>query len=119
MDSAIKLCRQYFLELSSPQPQRVRFIARRQSYHGNTLAALAMSGHYARRLPFEPLLTPNFSHVSPCNAYREQAEGESTEAYVSRLAEELEAEFQRIGPDTVCAFVAEPVVGAVGASFIA
>lgn len=113
MEAAMKLARQYFLELPTPQPQRTRFIARRQSYHGTTLGALSMGGHVSRRELFEPLLMPNVSHVSPCYPYREQKDGESDEEYVTRLANELDAEFQRVGPETVCAFVAEPVVGAV------
>lgn len=62
------------------------------------------------------MLGSNVSHVSACNSYRGKKEHESIEAYVSRLAEELDLEFQRVGPETVCAFVAEPVVGAVSHS---
>jgi adenosylmethionine-8-amino-7-oxononanoate aminotransferase len=72
-----------------------------------------MGGHTFRREPFEPILLPNVSHISPCNAYRGRRDGESDAEYVIRLADELDAEFQRLGPDTVCAFVDEPVVGAV------
>ena len=110
MEAALKLARQYFLEIG--QPQRSRFIARRQSYHGNTLGALGLGGNMARREPYEPILAGCFSHVSPCFAYHGQGEGESDADYVARLAGELEAEFQRLGPDTVAAFVAEPIVGA-------
>jgi adenosylmethionine-8-amino-7-oxononanoate aminotransferase len=113
MEAAVKLARQYFLEKSSPEPQRTRFIARQQSYHGTTLGALVIGGHAYRREHFEPLLPNNVSHVSPCYAYRQKQAAETDEAYVARLAKELEDEFQRVGPDTVCAFVAEPVVGAV------
>lgn len=109
-EAAIKMARQYFLEIG--QPQRTRFIARRQSYHGNTLGALSAGGNAMRRAPYQPLLPPVFSHVSPCYAYRDRREGESDEQYVARLAAELEAEFQRLGPDTVIAFVAETVVSA-------
>ncbi|KAK5657689.1 hypothetical protein OQA88_2761 [Cercophora sp. LCS_1] len=112
MEAALKLARQYFLELKPPQPKRVRFISRRQSYHGTTLGALAVGGHKYRRENFEPMLMSNVSHVSPCFEYRGKASGESDETYVARLAKELDDEFQRIGPETVCAFVAEPVVGA-------
>ena len=91
---------------------RCRFIARRQSYHGNTLGALAASGNLARRAPYLPLLAPVFSHVSPAFAYRDQRDDETEGGYVDRLAAELEAEFQRVGPGTVAAFIAEPVVGA-------
>jgi len=115
MEAAIKLARQYYLEVDPPQPQRTRFISRKQSYHGITLGALAVGGHAARRANFEPLLMKNVSQVSPCFEYRGKASGESDETYVERLAKELDAEFQKVGPETVCAFVAEPVVGAVSA----
>ncbi|KAJ5552011.1 hypothetical protein N7535_000043 [Penicillium sp. DV-2018c] len=112
VEAALKLARQYFLELSPPQPQRTRFIARFASYHGTTLGALGLGGHVQRREPFEPLLSQNTYHVSPCYAYRGKRDGETDADYVARLAAELDAEFQRLGPETVCAFVAEPVVGA-------
>ncbi|KAL4781411.1 pyridoxal phosphate-dependent transferase [Aspergillus varians] len=112
VEAALKLSRQYFLELPTPQPQRTRFIARKPSYHGTTLGTLGAGGHVLRREPFEPLLSQNTSHVSPCYAYRGKHAGESDAAYVARLADELDAEFQRVGPETVCAFIAEPVVGA-------
>jgi adenosylmethionine-8-amino-7-oxononanoate aminotransferase len=110
MEAALKLSRQYFLE--TRQPQRRRYIARRQSYHGNTLGALGLGGNMARRDPYAPILADCFSHVSPCFPYREQGRDENDAAYVARLAAELEAEFQRLGPDTIIAFVAETVVGA-------
>src|SRR5689334_17192408 len=110
IEAALKMARQYFLEIG--QPRRTRFIARRQSYHGNTLGALAAGGNAWRREPYKPLLADAFSHVTPAFAYREQRDGESENDFVRRLIDELEAEFQRLGPDTVAAFVAEPVVGA-------
>jgi len=109
-EAALKLARQYFLEIG--QTQRTQVIARRQSYHGTTLGALAAGGNAMRRAPYLPMLADGFSHVSPCFAYRFQDSAESDEAYVQRLADELEAEFQRLGPDKVIAFCAEPVVGA-------
>lgn len=115
VEAALKLARQYFLELPTPQPQRTRFIARKPSYHGTTLGALGVGGHVLRRQPFEPILSQNISHVSPCYAYRGKNDGESDADYVARLADELDAEFRRVGPDTVCAFIAEPIVGAVRA----
>lgn len=110
MEAAIKMARQHFVEAG--QPGREKFIARRQSYHGNTLGALAMGGNAMRRAPYTPILTDAFSHVAPCYAYRDQFSGESDAAYVARLADELEAEFHRLGPNTVAGFVAETVVGA-------
>ncbi|SDI70900.1 Adenosylmethionine-8-amino-7-oxononanoate aminotransferase [Pseudomonas delhiensis] len=109
VEAALKLARQYFVEIG--QPQRTHLIARRQSYHGNTLGALATGGNAWRRQQFQPLLI-DVSHVSPCYAYRDQAAGETPEAYGERLAQELEAEILRLGADNVMAFVAEPVVGA-------
>ena len=110
MEAAVKLARQYFIEIG--QPQRTRFIARRMGYHGNTLGALSAGGNPMRRAPYAPLLAEAFSHVSPAFAYRHKRDDESEADYVARLAAELEAEFQRLGPDTVAAFCAETVVGA-------
>ncbi|KAI9721582.1 MAG: hypothetical protein M1828_005072 [Chrysothrix sp. TS-e1954] len=112
MEAAMKLARQYFLELPHPQPQRTRFIARAPSYHGNTLGALSMSGHRARRNLFEPILLQNISHISPCNAYRYLEHQETLQHYVDRLAQELDDEFIRIGPANVAACTFETVVGA-------
>ncbi len=109
VESALKLARQYFVEVG--QPSRRHFIARRQSYHGNTLGALAIGGNAWRREPFLPLLVPAH-HVSPCYAYRDQQAGETDAQYAQRLADELEAKILELGPDTVAAFVAETVVGA-------
>ncbi|WP_455288301.1 aspartate aminotransferase family protein [Cupriavidus necator] len=109
VESALKLARQYFVEQG--QPSRRHFIARRQSYHGNTLGALAIGGNAWRREPFLPLLVPAH-HVSPCYAYRDQQAGETDAQYAQRLADELEAKILELGPDTVAAFVAETVVGA-------
>src|SRR5256885_5149352 len=110
IEAAIKLARQYFIEIG--QPQRQRFIARRQSYHGNTLGALAAGGNAWRREPYAPLLSTAFSHVTPAFAYHEKRDSESEVDFVARLAAELEAEFQRHGPDTGAAFSAGPVSGA-------
>jgi adenosylmethionine-8-amino-7-oxononanoate aminotransferase len=109
VEAALKLARQYFVEIG--QPQRRHVIARRQSYHGNTLGALAAGGNAWRRQQFQPLLI-DVSHVSPCYAYREQRADESPEALGVRLAAELEAEILALGADKVMAFIAEPVVGA-------
>jgi adenosylmethionine-8-amino-7-oxononanoate aminotransferase len=109
IEAALKLARQYFVEIG--QAERKHFIARLQSYHGNTLGALAIGGNAWRREPFLPLLI-EAHHVSPCYAYRDQLPGESEEAYAQRLADELEQKILALGPDTVAAFVAETVVGA-------
>jgi len=113
MEAALKLARQYHLEKQPSEPQRTHFIARQQSYHGTTLGALAVGGHVARRKIFEPILSVNSSRVSPCYKYRgfEQV-FEHEPSYVRRLEAELDAEFQRVGPSNVAAFIAEPVVGA-------
>lgn len=108
-EAAIKLARQFHIE--NGEPSRARIIARRQSYHGNTLGALSAGGNMWRREPFAPLLV-DMSHISPCYAYRGQEDGESEEAYGLRVADELEAEILARGPETVAAFIAEPVVGA-------
>lgn len=109
VEAALKMARQYFLEIG--QPQRRRFIARRQSYHGNTLGSLAVGGNQWRRRQFEPILI-HVDHLTPCYAYREKRDDESDEAFGRRLASELEAHLAEVGPETVIAFIAEPVVGA-------
>jgi hypothetical protein len=109
VEAALKLARQYFVEIG--QPQRRHVIARRQSYHGNTLGALAVGGNLWRRRQFEPLLI-EASHISPCYEYRDRQADESLADYGRRVADELEAEIQRLGADSVIAFVAETVAGA-------
>jgi adenosylmethionine-8-amino-7-oxononanoate aminotransferase len=109
VEAALKMARQYFVEIG--QPQRTHFIARKQSYHGNTLGALAIGGNQWRREPFAPILIPA-THVSPCYPYREQQAGETPEQYGLRLAKELEDAILAKGADSVIAFVAETVGGA-------
>ena len=109
VEAAMKLARQYVIEIG--QPERTRFIARRQSYHGNTLGALAAGGNMWRRAPFDPLLT-DITHISPCYEYRFRQGGESAEDYGRRVADELETEILRLGPETVIGFIAETVGGA-------
>ncbi len=109
IEAAIKLARQYFIERG--RPERNRIIARRQSYHGNTLGALAAGGNVLRRQPYGPLLVEG-SHISPCYEYRHRDIGESSHDFGRRVAQELEDEILRLGPETVMAFLAEPVVGA-------
>ncbi|MGB5614329.1 MAG: aspartate aminotransferase family protein, partial [Sedimenticolaceae bacterium] len=109
VEAGLKLARQYAVERGEPQRRHV--IARRQSYHGNTLGALAAGGNEWRRQQFRPLLIETH-HIAPCYAYRDQRPEESTEAYGLRVADELEAKIEELGADSVLAFVAEPVVGA-------
>lgn len=110
VESALKLARQYFLERGESSRRNV--IARWQSYHGNTLGALSAGGNRWRRAQFEPLLVGAMHHIAACHAYRDRDEGESEEAYGLRVANELEAKILELGPETVAAFIAEPVVGA-------
>jgi len=109
VEAALKMARQYFVEIG--QPQRRHIVARWQSYHGNTLGALSVGGNRARRELFAPLLL-DVAHVEPCFAYRFQRDDETEAEYGRRVADLLEAEILRLGPDTVAAFVAETVVGA-------
>lgn len=109
MEAALKLARQYHLE--NGQPERARIIARMPSYHGNTLGALAVSGHAGRRAPFAPLLV-DVEHIDAAYAYRFQQEGEGETDFALRMANQLEERILTLGPGTVAAFVAEPVVGA-------
>jgi adenosylmethionine-8-amino-7-oxononanoate aminotransferase len=109
VEAAIKMARQYFTERGDTKRRHI--IARRQSYHGNTLGALAAGGNAWRRAPFAPLLIETH-HIEPCFAYRCQAPGESEEQYGLRAAEALERQILELGPETVLAFVAETVVGA-------
>jgi adenosylmethionine-8-amino-7-oxononanoate aminotransferase len=109
VEAALKLARQYFVEIG--QPERRHFIARRQSYHGNTLGALAVGGNAWRRAPFAPNLI-EAHHIAPCYAYRDRRDDESEAAYGRRVADELEAKIHELGTETVIAFVAETVVGA-------
>lgn len=109
VEAALKLARQYYLEKGAESRRHV--IARRQSYHGNTLGALAAGGNAWRRKPFAPLLVET-THIAPCYAYRGQMPDESEADYGRRVANELETEILRLGAENVMAFIAEPVVGA-------
>lgn len=109
MEAALKMARQYFVEIG--QPQRQHFVARRQSYHGNTLGVLAVGGNAWRRAQFKPLLI-DVTHVAPCYEYRDRAPDETPEAYGQRLVTELAQAFEQLGPQNVMAFVAETVGGA-------
>lgn len=109
IEASLKMARQYFVEKG--EGRRTKVIARRQSYHGNTLGALATGGNELRRTQFRPLLIET-AHVDPCFAYRFKEAGESDEAYAARAAKSLEDKILELGPETVIAFVAETVVGA-------
>ncbi|NQZ33418.1 MAG: aspartate aminotransferase family protein [Oceanospirillaceae bacterium] len=109
VEAALKLGRQYFLELG--ESQRTLFISREQSYHGNTLGALGVGGNPWRREPFAPMLG-KANYISPCYAYRGQLSGESEFDYGQRVALELETKLLQLGATNVIAFIAEPVVGA-------
>jgi adenosylmethionine-8-amino-7-oxononanoate aminotransferase len=109
METALKLARQYVVE--GEQPQRSVFIARRQSYHGNTLGALAVGGNAWRRRPFEPLLM-DVPRVAPCYEYRDRLPQQSVEDYTAGLLHELEQRILATGPERVIGFVAETVAGA-------
>ena len=116
IEAALKMARQYFVEIG--QPQRRHFIARRQSYHGNTLGALAVGGNEWRRKQFAPLLIETH-HVSPCFEYRGRRAGDTAEQYGERLARELQDQIEALGPDTVIAFIAETVGGATAGAITA
>ncbi len=109
-EASMKLARQYFLEKGEPNRRHV--IARWQSYHGNTLGALAAGGNRWRRKQFEPFLTAAMHHIDACYFWRWAQAGETPEAYGLRMANQLEEKIQQLGEDSVAAFIAEPVVGA-------
>ena len=108
-DAALKLATQYWYEIG--QKQRVNFIARKQSYHGNTIGALCVSGHESRREYYKSWMSKNVTFVDPCYGYRAKIADETDAQYVERLKAQLELEFQSIGPNTVAAFIAETVSG--------
>jgi adenosylmethionine-8-amino-7-oxononanoate aminotransferase len=116
VEAALKLSRQYFLE--SGEADRHLFIARRQSYHGNTLGALAVGGNEWRRESFRPLLVAGH-YVAPCFEYRERLETETQDEYCERVCIELETKIVELGPENVAGFVAETVVGATAGAVVA
>jgi adenosylmethionine-8-amino-7-oxononanoate aminotransferase len=109
IEAALKLARQYFVERG--EPQRRHIIARRQSYHGNTLGALAVGGRQWQREKFAPLMIETH-HVAPAYEYRGCRKDETPQAYGERLAQEIEDKIAELGGETVLALVAETVVGA-------
>lgn len=108
-DAALKLATQYWCEKVGTK--RVNFVARKQSYYGNTIGALCVSGYEGRRAYYQAFMTSNVSFVDPCYAFRAKIGGESDEAYVERLRQQLENEFLRLGPETVAGFIAETIPG--------
>ena len=116
IEAALKLARQYYVEKG--EPNRKAIIARQQSYHGNTLGALAAGGNKWRRDQFAPLLIDTH-HIAPCFAYRGKNESEDDFDYGQRVANELEHKLLELSPNTVMAFIAEPVVGATAGAVTA
>jgi adenosylmethionine-8-amino-7-oxononanoate aminotransferase len=116
IEAALKLARQYYVEKG--EANRKAIIARQQSYHGNTLGALAAGGNKWRRDQFAPLLIDTH-HIAPCFAYRGKNESEDDFDYGQRVANELEHKLLELGPNTVMAFIAEPVVGATAGAVTA
>jgi len=110
VESALKVALQHYAARGLMKKRR--FIARRRSWHGNTLGALSVSGFEARRRAFEGSLL-DVSFVSPANSYR-MPQGCTEESLVSHLARELEETIERVGPDRIAAFIFEPIVGAAG-----
>ncbi len=116
IETALKLARQYFYEKG--QTEKKYFIARKQSYHGNTLGALSIGGNLWRRKPFDPILKEGH-HISACYEYRDKLSHESSFDYGQRVANELETKILELGSENVAAFIAEPVVGATSGALIA
>lgn len=108
VEAALMMARQYFVERG--EPQRHVVIGRRNAYHGMTLGSLAAGESAVRRVPYEPMLM-DVTHISPCFAYRDKRTDESEEAYGLRVADELEEALQRLGPQTVLAFIVETMIG--------
>lgn len=109
----MKLAKTHFNDPAHPEAERSHFIARVGAWHGATLGALTLGDFKIRKEPFRSLIAQTSSRVSACSTYRGLQPGEDDDAYVRRLAQELDAEFQHIGPGKVCAFVAETVGGSV------
>lgn len=110
-ESALKLARQYYYSQDN-NTTRTKFISRHRSYHGNTLGALSVSHFDSRKKPYLPLLMTESHFVSSCYPYRQKQKNETNDQYVARKSKELEDKFLELGPETVIAFIAEPVVGA-------
>lgn len=116
IETALKLARQFFFEKG--QTKKQYFIARKQSYHGNTLGALSIGGNLWRRKPFDAILKEGH-HISACYEYRDKLPEETSFDYGQRVANELESKILELGPENVAAFVAETVVGATSGALTA
>ena len=110
-DTQIKLV--WYLNNALGRPQKKKIISRLKAYHGVTMAAASLTGLPANHLDFD-LPLPGFLHAGCPHHYRFAQEGETEEAFATRLATELDALILKEGPDTVAAFIAEPVMGAGG-----
>ncbi|EFY90041.1 aminotransferase, putative [Metarhizium acridum CQMa 102] len=110
VEAAMKLARQYHFERNDAD--RMHFVSRKQSYHGNTMASMSVSSNLARKVPYKGFEYPHVSHVTPPYAYRYKMDGETDAQFTDRLLRELEDEFLRVGPSKVIAFIAEPIIGA-------
>jgi adenosylmethionine-8-amino-7-oxononanoate aminotransferase len=110
IETAIKIARQY--HISNNDPDRTIILSRTDSYHGNTLGALAAGGNRPRRKPFEPLCSPAFQHVDRCFYPQDALPFESEQDYLNRLLASYEARFQELGPNKIAALLLEPVGGA-------
>ncbi|ALO46382.1 aspartate aminotransferase family protein [Pseudohongiella spirulinae] len=108
-ETALKLVRQYWLAKGCSSKYKI--ISRQQSYHGNTLGALSVSGNVQRRKTYGPMLQ-DWPRIMPCYSYRHQREDESDAQFAQRAANALEQAILEAGPETVAAFIAEPIVGA-------
>ncbi len=111
VESCLKLALQY--QTAVGRTSRRRFIARERSWHGNTLGALSVSGFVERQAAFEGALMP-VVRLSPANEYRPIGDAVTPEEAGAAAARELEEAILSAGPETIAAFIFEPVVGAAG-----
>jgi len=111
VETALKIARQY-VQQQFPHQNRTKIIARYRGYHGWTMGALGATGQYARKTRFEPLL-PGFLHVSPPDTFRLFA-GMTPSAAAHQLAAELERVIEFEGPESIAAFIGEPIIGGGG-----
>ena len=110
-EAAIKLVLQYFYEQG--KFTKTQFISRHQSYHGNCLGGMSLSGHISRRKPYESIIdNSRFYKIDPCYEFRYKQQDESSDQYVIRLLEQFETKILQIGPENVAGFFAETIVGA-------